>query len=152
LARGIEPEINWLLEIRQLCAELQIPGEVLAPFADLVLPEEPEQRAQARREMVYQIAESVFQHLSRGHAEQQSSPPNLASNQFKDANDARDAWVYKHCCKGTPYKEIISQLKNRKGWLHVATLSGIRDVAKRYAERHALPSPPKRYGGNGSEE
>jgi hypothetical protein len=141
----IEPENNWFFEIRQLCAELQISSEVLAPFADLVLPEEPEQRAQARREMVCRIAESVFQRLSRAETEP-SSPRIPPSNQTQgDVNDARDRWIYEQCCDGTPYDDIISQLRrNHEGWRYIKSATGIRNAAQQYAKRHKVSPPPRR--------
>jgi hypothetical protein len=59
-------------------------------------------------------------------------------------NDERDGWIYSECCKGTAYKSIIDQLKNRKGWDKIGTVQGIRACANRYAKREDLPLPPLR--------
>jgi hypothetical protein len=75
-----------------------------------------------------------------------AKPPVL-----KDAaTDARDKWIYEQCWKGVPYKKITAELAKKReskpsqDWRIIKSEQGIRDAAKRYAERKELPAPPRR--------
>ena len=62
--------------------------------------------------------------------------------------EARNKWIYDECCRGTAYSAIILQLKKMPpGWRRISTPNGLKDVAKRYAKFHNLPSSPTRQGG-----
>lgn len=69
--------------------------------------------------------------------------------------DARDAWIYAECVKGTPHDDIQRELERRVGsqdpefqaWALIETAAGIRQAANRYAERHNLDLPPTRQPG-----
>ncbi len=62
--------------------------------------------------------------------------------------EARDAWIYKQCCDGIPYKTIIDRLKKKpRSWPRISSKQGIRRAAKAYAETHGLPLPPLRQEG-----
>jgi hypothetical protein len=59
--------------------------------------------------------------------------------------EARDAWIYKECCKGTAYDAIVIQLKKKPAnWPRIESKQGIQNAAKRYAERNNLPPIPRR--------
>jgi len=62
----------------------------------------------------------------------------------KGHNDDRDRWVYEECCKGTAHLVIISNLKNKTGWVRISSVQGIRACARRYAQKFDLPEPPSR--------
>src|SRR5262249_34933662 len=62
----------------------------------------------------------------------------------KGRRDKRDEWIYKLCCKRTPYKEIIAELAKHKEWEKVSTIPGIRQRAIEYARRNGLPEIPRR--------
>ena len=59
-------------------------------------------------------------------------------------NESRDKWIYNECIKGTAYKAIIHQLRNRERWDKISTAQGIQQAAERYAERNSLDPPPRR--------
>jgi hypothetical protein len=62
-----------------------------------------------------------------------------------ESTEARDAWIYDQCCKGVAYTTIISTLrKDHKDWAQIKSKQGITDAAKRYAQRHTKPLPPRR--------
>jgi hypothetical protein len=68
--------------------------------------------------------------------------------------EARDKWIFGHCCKGMTYKMIKAELKARiaqqkargrkRPWGSIGTIQGICRAAERYAKRHGLPRPPRR--------
>lgn len=60
------------------------------------------------------------------------------------STEERDQWIYEKCCSGTPYKIILSELKNIKKWQPIGTVQGIRDRSKEHAKRHNLPAHPPR--------
>jgi hypothetical protein len=61
--------------------------------------------------------------------------------------EGRDKWIYKKCCKGLPYQNIVLELrKNKKGWQYITTKQGIQYAARTFAQRHNLPPPPPRQG------
>ncbi len=67
-----------------------------------------------------------------------------------EESEARARWVYDKC-KDTSItlKEILAEFRTvagERGWKIVGTINGIRDIAKRYAQRHSLPPPPARQG------
>lgn len=63
----------------------------------------------------------------------------------KSANDNRDQWIYRECCKGTPLSMIVQKLtKKPKSWYRINTPTGIRNAANRYADRHGRPRPQRR--------
>jgi hypothetical protein len=69
-------------------------------------------------------------------------------------DEARDKWIFGHCCKGMTYKMIKAELKARiaqqkasgrkRPWGSIGTIQGICRAAERYAKRHGLPRPPRR--------
>jgi hypothetical protein len=61
--------------------------------------------------------------------------------------DARDKWIYQQCCEGTPYKDIVKELKEchrKKGWRRISSVQGVRQATSKYAERHNLPPITRR--------
>jgi hypothetical protein len=63
--------------------------------------------------------------------------------------EARDKWIYDQCVKGTPYDEIIGDLKRRCNsnpeWgSAIESVQGIRSAASRYAERNGKTPIPRR--------
>lgn len=70
------------------------------------------------------------------------------TRRFINGNDDRDKWIYEQCCTGAPYKEIINDLRKRaekkKGWERIETIQGVKEAARRYAERNNLPPIPNR--------
>ncbi|WP_422928367.1 hypothetical protein [Singulisphaera sp. PoT] len=67
---------------------------------------------------------------------------------FRDEEtESRDKYIYENCCNGTAYQKIINAVKRQSGWQSIDSVQGIRDAAKRYAERHNLAPPPPRQKG-----
>ena len=65
-------------------------------------------------------------------------------------NEARDHWIYQECFSGTPYKNIVTALRNRvqsDGWEPIETEQGILRAARSYAESKQWPEPPARKRG-----
>jgi hypothetical protein len=61
--------------------------------------------------------------------------------------EARDEWLYHQCCAGIAYKKIQARLQafcHDKGWPMIGSIQGIRTAARRYAQQHERPNPPKR--------
>ena len=74
-----------------------------------------------------------------------------ANVQLDAATEARDKWIYDQCKKGTVFSTIINRLSKRpKSWGRIGSVQGIKDAAKRYANRHNLPLPPRRKRGRPS--
>ncbi len=69
--------------------------------------------------------------------------PSVAS-----ANDQRDKWIYAQAIKGTAWASIKRALDRKpETWERIETENGVKDAAKRYADRHSLPPPPRRKRG-----
>lgn len=65
-----------------------------------------------------------------------------------DAPPSRDAWVYGEAMAGKPWKEIRSRLRSISAeWEPIETDNGVKDVARRYAEKNSLPVPESRRPG-----
>jgi hypothetical protein len=74
-----------------------------------------------------------------------SAPPGRGRPVSKGkATAARDRWIYRQCCKGTAYKDIIAELQKKKRWNPIHSVQGIRKAAQAYAERKGLPPIPRR--------
>ena len=63
--------------------------------------------------------------------------------------EARDAWIYRQCCKGRamPYGRIVAELRRvaaSRGWHIVSSPERIRQIGEAYADRHGKPRPPRR--------
>jgi hypothetical protein len=61
--------------------------------------------------------------------------------------EARDRWIYQHCCKGTPHDVIVAELKRialRHGWSLVSTKQRVQQIGSEYARRHERKPPPPR--------
>jgi hypothetical protein len=61
--------------------------------------------------------------------------------------EARDRWIYRECCKGTPHDQIVAALKQqagRKGWQIFSSKQRVQQIGNSYADRHSLPRPPAR--------
>jgi hypothetical protein len=61
--------------------------------------------------------------------------------------EARDKWIYRQCCKGTPHGAIVAELRRiavKRGWQIVRTKQRIQQIGIRYAQQHDLPLPPSR--------
>ncbi len=67
---------------------------------------------------------------------------------LETAADKRNKWLYEQCCKGTPYVEIRLKLKKKPAsWERLDTDQGVKDAARRYAEKNNLPLPASRKSG-----
>jgi len=72
---------------------------------------------------------------------------NLSNQPPKSDNDERDKWIYGQCCEGIAYAKIghdLSSLARNNGWCAIDSPQALSSAAKRYANRHNLPLPPKR--------
>jgi hypothetical protein len=61
--------------------------------------------------------------------------------------EARDKWIYRQCCKGTPHDAIVAELRriaDGKGWRRISTKNRVWQIGREYAERHGLEPPPPR--------
>jgi hypothetical protein len=61
--------------------------------------------------------------------------------------EARDKWIYQHCCTPMLYKDIRSRLDKlcqQKGWPKITTIQVLRAAAQNYALRHHLRMPLSR--------
>lgn len=62
--------------------------------------------------------------------------------------EQRNHWIYSQCCAGTPYDQIIHELRRQpESWPRLESIPGVKAAAERYAQRHGLPSPPTRQPG-----
>ncbi len=80
-----------------------------------------------------------------------AAPPRRPTRRGRRAprQEARDAWVYRQCCKGRamPYDKIVAALKRLaadKGWQIVSSKERIRQIGREYAARHGKSPPPDR--------
>ena len=75
-------------------------------------------------------------------------PVSDAGGIFKDeVTEARDKLTYEESMKGTTYGSIVRMLKQHPEWDSVDSEQGVKDIARRYAERHGLKKVPRRHGG-----
>jgi hypothetical protein len=61
--------------------------------------------------------------------------------------EARDRWIYKRCCKGTPHDEIVAELRRiapGRDWPIVSTKQRIRQIGIEFAKRNDKRLPPPR--------
>src|ERR1051326_5947058 len=73
--------------------------------------------------------------------------PPQSSVKFNKKKEARDEWIYRKCCKGTPHEGIVEKLKAlapKRGWKTVGSKQRIQQIGNEYAERHGLPPPAPR--------
>lgn len=66
------------------------------------------------------------------------------------ATEERDRFIYEQCCAGMPYGQIAAEVNKNSDWAPLETKNGAKDAAKRYAQRHQLPAPPRRQRGRPS--
>ncbi len=62
-------------------------------------------------------------------------------------HEERDRWIYEQVKEDVKYSAILARLKRiaeENGWSIIGTIPGIKDAAKRYADRHALERPRSR--------
>jgi hypothetical protein len=76
-----------------------------------------------------------------------NSPPESARIVKEKNTEERDKFIYDSCCMGTKYVSIINRVSNNEDWEFIESAQGIRNAAKRYAERHGLPLPGPRKKG-----
>src|SRR5262249_60154565 len=61
--------------------------------------------------------------------------------------NSRNRWIYKKCCAGVLYKNVVAGLHDlgaRRKWQIIRTIQGVRAAAANYAEQNELPPPPSR--------
>ena len=67
-----------------------------------------------------------------------------------EKTEKRDKWIYKSLSNiHKTQKKVLVDLKemaHKKGWPPISTVPGLKDRARKYAERHDLPPPPSRQG------
>jgi hypothetical protein len=60
---------------------------------------------------------------------------------------ARDKWIYRKCCAGIAYDQIIAELKKvafKRGWQIISSKQRVQQIGKEYAEKNERPPPPPR--------
>ena len=68
--------------------------------------------------------------------------------EWADAAEARNQWIYEQVMAGVKYNQIIAGLKGRPTkWQRISSIPGIKAVAAKYAKQHGLPEPKPRPPG-----
>ena len=80
-------------------------------------------------------------------------PPQAVAVITKDAmTEERDKYIYDQCVLGTPYQSIANRVKEKTAWTPIDSVQGIREAARRFAERRRLPQPAPRNAGRRAKE
>lgn len=78
------------------------------------------------------------------HAENQTIAP------WSQSMLDRNKWLWEQCDKGTPYKQVIAELKNKvaqNGWDAIDWINGVKKAANAYGQRYLGKSLPNRKRG-----
>jgi len=67
--------------------------------------------------------------------------------QWDKLTEDRNRWLYEQCQACTPYKNIISELRQHKEWQRITSVQGVKKAATTYAERKNLSPIPIRQNG-----
>lgn len=74
-------------------------------------------------------------------------PPEEPIRQYTlGHNEERDAYLYRHRCKGATLAELSYQTGTRSGWDELTTPQGVARAVNRFADRHGLVRPSSRKG------
>lgn len=68
-------------------------------------------------------------------------------NSPQDLAEARNCWVYYEALRGTTWKAIRDGVAGNTKWEPFETDNGVKDAARRYAEKHRLSPIPERRSG-----
>jgi hypothetical protein len=74
-------------------------------------------------------------------------PPGGGPTNPQTPGQIRDMFIYEQCIAGVAYASIrraVNEGARQEGWDRLDTDNGVREAARRYADRHKLQRPPKR--------